>query len=260
MPGQGDAGMPGTTGGGAGSIGDGCVTTPIDPCAGIPHFTATQTVDGDPSDFCDIAPFELDLATASYYRLPKPPSTSTTAATIRVGWSATALHIFIDVTDSTVHPNTSGYMLNIWNGDNIEFFASPNKPAGLFNATRSYENGAFQVIAAPPGALAPAGYAVFTSTGTATAVAAPQYQVTLTAKGYSFEGQIPWTTAAPTANATMGFDFGLSDDVDGIYDLSANYRDYYAFLYNASYPGAINCTYNEPYCDSRNWCAPIALP
>lgn len=260
-PGQGEAGMPSTTDAGAPSIGQGCVTAPIDPCVGIPHFTETQVVDGDPSDFCAIAPFELNLANATFFRLPKPPLSSTTKATIRAGWSASAFHIFIDVTDSTVHPNTSGYLLNIWNGDNIEFFASPKRPAGLFNALRTYESGAFQVIAAPPGALLPAGYAAFTSTGTATAVPTLQYKLTLTAKGYSFEGQIPWTDAAPVANTAMGFDAGLSDDIDGLYDATATYRDYYGFLYNAQYLGSTYCTqYYEPYCDSRNWCSPIALP
>lgn len=252
MPSLGEGGMPG--------IGPGCVTAAIDPCSGLPHFTGTQTVDGDASDFCDIAPFEIDMATATYYRVPKPPITSTTKATFRVAWSEAALHVFIDVTDAAVHPNTSSSLLNVWNGDNIEFYASPKTPAGLFSAARTYESGAFEVIAAPPGALPPAGQAAFVSTGSAYAVLAAQYTLTLTSKGYTFEGQIPWTTAAPTAGSPMGFDAGLSDDIDGLYNSSTlEYRDYYALLYNASYLG--NCSQHyEPYCDSRNWCHPTALP
>lgn len=262
LPGVGEGGLPGIGEGGVPGIGPGCVTSPIDPCTGLPHFAGIQTVDGDPSDFCDVAPFELSMATATYYRLAnKPPVTATTKATFRVGWSATALHVFIDVTDASPYPNVSSSSLNIWNGDNVEFYASPKTPAGLFTSSRSYESGAFEVIAAPPGAAPPAGQAFYVSTGSALAVAATQYKVTATATGYSFEGQIFWTAAAPTAGMPMGFDAGLSDDVDGLYNASsAEYRDYYALLYNAGYAGG-NCSLHyEPYCDSRNWCQPIALP
>jgi hypothetical protein len=256
-----EGGMSSLGEGGTVTIGPGCATTTIDPCSGLPHFVGTQTVDGDPSEFCDVPPFDLDMATATYYRaINKPPVTATTKATFRVGWSATALHVFIDVADETVHPNTSSSLLNIWNGDNLEFYASPKTPAGLFSASRTYESGAFEIIAAPPGALLPAGHAAFVSTGAAYEVPAAQYKVTATAKGYSFEGQIPWTGAAPTAGMPMGFDAGLSDDIDGLYSATTSeYRDYYVLLYNASYLG--NCTLHyEPYCDSRNWCHPTALP
>ena len=259
---DGEAGMPGSDGGSP-SIGGDCVMAPIDPCVGLPHFNGTQTVDGDPSDFCDIAPFELALAGAPYYRAPAAPLTSTTKASFRVGWSATALHVFIDVTDNSVHPNISSSLINIWNGDNIEFYASPKVPAGLFNYARSYESGAFEVIAAPPGPLPPAGEAAFVSTGYASLLLPAQYKMTLTAKGYNFEAEIPWTTAAPTAGMPMGFDAGLSDDIDGLYNSASatlEYRDYYALLYNANYLGNCSSLHTEPYCDSRNWCTPTALP
>jgi hypothetical protein len=237
----------------------GCVTAPIDPCAGIPHFVGIQTVDGDGSDFCDIAPFAIEMATSPYYRSPKPPLGSATRAVFRVAWSAAALHVFISVADATPHPNQSGSLLNVWNGDNIEFYASPQAPTGLFDASRSYDYGAFEVIAAAPGIAAPSGQAAYTSTGVAYAVPGAQYKVSATAQGYSVEAQIPWTDAAPAAGAKMGFDAGLSDDVDGFTNLNSEYRDYYALLYNASYHG--NCTtYYEPYCDSHNWCTPTALP
>lgn len=254
----GESGATMTGDGGTPSTGN-CVSAPIDPCAGIPHFVGLQTVDGDSSDFCDIAPFSLEMATSPYYRSPKPPLASTTRATFRVAWSATALHVFVSVADTTPHPNQSGSLLNVWNGDNIEFYASPKTPTGLFNASRTYDYGAFQVIAAAPGALAPGGQAAFTSTGVAYAVPGAEYKVSPTAQGYSVEAQIPWTDAAPVAGAKMGFDAGLSDDLDGLYNINSEYRDYYALLYNASYHG--NCTtYYEPYCDSHNWCAPTALP
>jgi hypothetical protein len=244
--------------GGTGSIGGDCEMEPIDPCVGLPHFTGSQIVDGNGSEFCDVPPFTLALAGATYYRAPAAPITASTEATFRVGWSATALHVWVEVTDLTPYPNTSNSLLNIWNGDNLEIFASPKTPAGMFNYSRAYEYGAFQVIAAPPGALPPAGQAAFTSTGYATAVPGAQYKVSATASGYTFEAQIPWTTAAPTAGMPMGFDAGLSDDIDGLYNASVEYRNYYALLYNASYVG--NCTMHyEPYCDSRNWCHPTAL-
>jgi hypothetical protein len=236
-----------------------CVTEPIDPCLGLPHFTGTQVVDGDSSDFCGVAPFAIEMATSPFYRPPQAPPASGTRATFRVAWSAAALHVFIRVEDSSVHPNQSGSLANVWNGDNIEFYASPKAPAGLFNASRTYEMGAFQVIAAPPGVSLPAGYAAFTSTGVAYAVPSLEYKVTTSAGGYSVEAQIPWTDAAPAAGMKMGFDAGLSDDVDGLLNVNSEYRDYYALLYNASYHGY--CTmYYEPYCDSRNWCTPVALP
>ena len=269
-PSQGDVGMPGITEGGAGNIGPGCSSTPIDPCVGLPHFTGSQTVDGDPSDFCDIPPFTLALATSAYYRAPKAPITSTTQAIFRVGWSAAALHVFVEVIDATVHPNVSGVLANVWNGDNVEFYASPLTPAGLFNGARSYESGAFEVIADPPSpggvATIPAGQAAYVSTGTAYAVPAAQYKSSLTANGYSIEAQIPWTAAAPEAGMPMGFDAGLSDDLDGLTTLGSDgiseYRDYYALLYNAAYTGiSTYCSsHYEPYCDSRNWCVPTALP
>lgn len=236
-----------------------CVSEPIDPCVGLPHFKGTQTVDGDSSDFCGIAPFALEMAASPFYRAPQAPLGSGTRATFRVAWSAAALHVFIQVQDSSVHPNQSGSLLNVWNGDNIEFYASPKPPAGLFNATRTYEQGAFQVIAAPPGLTLPAGHAAFTSTGAAYAVPALEYTVTTSAVGYNVEAQIPWTDATPTAGAKMGFDAGLSDDVDGLSNINSEYRDYYALLFNASYHGYCT-TYYEPYCDSRNWCTPVALP
>ncbi|HVY30658.1 MAG TPA: sugar-binding protein [Polyangiaceae bacterium] len=236
-----------------------CVTAPLDPCAGIPHFVGIQTVDGDSTDFCDIAPFTLELASSPYYRSPKAPLASTTRATFRVAWSAAALHVFVSVQDSTAHPNQSGSLLNVWNGDNIEFYASPKVPTGLFNASRTYDYGAFQVIAAAPGVTTPAGKAAFTSTGVAYAVPEAQYKVSPTAQGYTVEAQIPWTDATPIAGTKMGFDAGLSDDIDGLYNINSEYRDYYALTFNASYHG--NCTtYYEPYCDSHNWCTPTALP
>ena len=252
-----EAGAPGNDAG-AGSIGGDCVTEPIDPCVGMPHFTGSQTVDGKGGEFCDVPPFTLAMASATYFRAPAAPITATTAATFRVAWSATALHVWVEVTDATPYPNTSGSLLNLWNGDNLEIFASPKTPAGLFNYARAYEYGAFQVIAAPPGALPPSGQAAFVSTGYAAAVPAAQYKVSATASGYTFEAQIPWTTAAPTAGMLMGFDAGLSDDIDGTYNVNSEYRNYYSLLYNAKYVG--NCTqYYEPYCDSRNGCHPTAL-
>ncbi len=255
---NGDAGSP-PGDAGSGPIGGDCELAVIDPCVGLPHFTGVQTVDGDGSDFCAVPPFTLAMAGATYFRAPAAPITATTAATFRVAWSATALHVWVEVTDVSPYPNTSNSLLNIWNGDNLEIFASPKTPAGLFNYSRAYEYGAFQVIAAPPGALPPAGQAAFTSTGYAAAVPAAQYKVSATASGYTFEAQIPWTTAAPTAGMPMGFDAGLSDDIDGLYNANSEYRNYYSLLYNAKYVG--NCTqYYEPYCDSRNWCHPTALP
>ena len=257
----GEAGMPGVGEAGAGNIPSDCVTTPIDPCASLPHYTGTQTVDGDDADFCSVPPFTLAMNSAVYYRGTQPPVSSTTSATARVAWSAAALHVFVKVTDGTPYPNSST-LTYIWNGDNIEFFASPQTPLGQFNATRSYEGGAFQVIAAAPGGLFPStGQAAFTSTGVAYAVPAAQFKSTLVAGGYTIEAQIPWTQVAPTAGSPMGFDFGLSDDIDGAYSgVTGDYRDYYALLYNAALVGGYCSAHYEPYCDSRNWCTPIAAP
>lgn len=256
----------GTAAGGGTMLGPGCASAAIDPCAGIPHYTGTQTVDGDPSDFCDVPPFTLAIATSPYYRV-KPPATATTKATFRVAWSETALHIFVDVADQTVYPSTLGSLSYVWSGDNIEFYASPKAPTGTFTYSRSYDYGAFEIIAAPPTrtgvATTPAGQAAFVSTGASAAVSATQYKTNLTANGYTVEAQIPWTTAAPTAGSPMGFDAGLADDVDGLVNASAatgEYRDYYVLLYNAHYVSS-NCSREyEPYCDSRNWCVPTALP
>jgi hypothetical protein len=264
MGGGGQGGMSGQGGGGMAGQGGlpGCVNELIDPCAALPHFTGTQTVDGDESDFCQVPPFTLALASTPYYRGTKPPAGVTTSATVRVGWSATALHIFVRAIDTTPHPNATSSLLNIWNGDNIEFFASPRAPTGMFNYARSYDFGAFQVIAAGPGtAYFPNGQAAFTSTGAASSVPTQQAVLGQTANGYTVEAQIPWTDAAPSAGIAMGFDFGMSDDVDGTYDVvTSEYRNYYGLLFNAGLVGGYCTQHYEPYCDSRNWCTPIAAP
>jgi hypothetical protein len=256
-----EAGMPGVGEAGTGNLPDNCPLEPIDPCAGLPHYTATQTVDGDDSDFCDVPPFTLTLASTPYYRIPKPPIGSTTSATARVAWSATALHVFIRVIDTTPYPNGKSSLLYVWDGDNVEFFASPKTPTGTFSYARSYDYGAFQVIAAPPGgAYFPSGQAAFASTGYATAVPSNQVNVALTANGYTLEAQIPWTEAAPIAGTAMGFDMGLSDDVNGLNADLSTYRDHYGLLYNSSLAVGACTQHYEPYCDSRNWCTPMALP
>lgn len=257
-----EAGTPGMTGeAGTPNSPDECPLEPIDPCVGLPHFTASQTVDGDDSDFCSVPPFTLALASTAYYRLPKPPVGSVTRATARVAWSAAALHVFIRVIDTTPNPNGRSSLLYIWDGDNVEFFASPKAPTGTFNYARSYDYGAFQVIAAPPGgSYFPSGQAAFTSTGYATAVPGSQVNLASTANGYTVEAQIPWTDAAPIAGTAMGFDLGLSDDVDGLNATLTDYRDYYGLFYNAGLAVGGCSQYYEPYCDSRNWCTPTALP
>jgi hypothetical protein len=257
----GSAGRGGMAGqGGSGGL-PGCVNEPINPCATMPHFTGTQTLDGSDADFCDVPPFTLSLATTPYYRGTQPPLNLTTGATVRAAWSAAAFHIFVRVVDATPYPSPSSSLLNIWNGDNIEFFASPNSPSGSFNYLRSADYGAFQVIAAMPGtAYFPSGQAAFASTGAATAVPALQIHLATTANGYTVEAQIPWTEAAPIANTAMGFDMGISDDVDGVYNASSEYRNYYGLLYNAASSGGVCTLHYEPYCNSLNWCKPIAAP
>jgi hypothetical protein len=256
---SGSGGSAGTSGSGGTDPGD-CETEAINPCAGLPHFAGTQTVDGDDADFCAVSPFTLSLASTAYYRTPKPPLGSTTSASARVAWSAAALHVFIRVVDTTPHPNNQT-LTYIWVGDNVEVFASPKAPTGTFNYARSYDYGAFQVIAGPPGgSYYPSGQAAFASTGYAAAVPASQINIAATATGYTVEAQIPWTDAAPVANVAMGFDMGLSDDVDGLNASLAAYRDYYGLLFNGNQLLGTCSQHAEPYCDSRNWCTPIALP
>jgi hypothetical protein len=232
-----------------------CAGVTAKPCSTIPQFTGTQVVDAKSDDFCAIPAFELGFDNAGKVIQASGETVAATSyperATIKVAWSANALHAFIEVSDSSVNSNTS--VADIWNGDAVEIMISTTQD--LHGLTSVDKNTTIHVI----------GNAVLGVTVSASGESASHTQISdasaykgqTTSTGYAVELQLPWPAGTKLAASTpIYFDAALNSarrNADG-----TSPRNAQALLYQLSSSTSTSCTGTgdniAPFCDDRLWC------
>jgi hypothetical protein len=235
-------------GGAGGKGGHGSCATGASPCTAIPAFVGEQNVDGYDDDFCDVPSFPLDFgshnAKVNTFRTANPSET----ALARVAWSVNALHVFVTVTDSSVHAWTSND--HVYEGDSIELMLAntdqvSGDPAGDSNTLQiqaSYQRG----------------FVVHVASGSETSRAAlPPGEIKgrLFAGGYTVELRVPWLGTAPHSGSTIRLDLALNS-AQG--EPSTTWRDAQAILTmgppGETFAGSPCGPDVQPYCDDRAWC------
>ncbi len=206
-----------------------------EPCTTIPAFRGNQVVDGKPDEFCSIPAKTLTTQTAAFVN-PSGATDATSQATIRVGWSASALHVFVHVASAKVFQSSG----ELYDGDNVQLFIAGSKPAnGTVDGTAN--GSANQLFVAPPS----------TASGTAKAKAASgtpkyEYAARISDGGYDVEIKWPWPSNM-TAGKQIGFDMMI-----GVSNPDAGGRKLEYLLYRGTVTGSCS----EAYCDATLWCTP----
>lgn len=234
-----------------------CAGTSGKPCTAIPQFVGTQIVDLNPNDLCAVPGFVLgfnDTAAKIYQAEGQTasPDSYQEKATFRIAWSATHVHAYVEVTDTSVNPNSNP--ADIWNGDSVEFMISTNRNVtGLTSADANtlhvIGNSIFGVTVKASG-----------TSGTHSQIYdANQFKSKATEKGYAFELMLPWPDGSTMASGTqIYFDAALnaaSKNTDGTAPRQAQ-----AVLFQANTPAEqTSCTGTgvgsvAPFCDDRLWC------
>lgn len=234
-----------------------------DLCQTLPKFTAaSQVVDGVGDEFCGIPAMTFDAVGCPTLD-PDPPPALPASASLRVAWSAQAVHLHVRVQDPAVivQPDRA----RLWNGDSVEIYiagASGAQLTGAFDGTN--DGGAIQLVLTPPSGAFPArGEAFFSRFGAHSAIDPSLYAGRLVPGGYELELRFPWPASAnpATPGARVGFDFAL-----GVQDAaSAGGRQLQCIISDVFVDGAQACglsagTPAAPYCDDRTWCQPQLLP
>jgi hypothetical protein len=237
--------------GGAGGAGGGCNTTTVDPCALVPRFDATQVVDGNDDEFCNLPSFVLDFGVNNdFIQLDHSGSNDRPeTATVRFGWSPSGLHVFITVTDPYLVP--AGELSSIWNGDGVELFFTTDTSLVGNPATDL----ATHVAASADPSLAAS---VSTTAGIAnhTPLLASRYETIVTGDGYDVELLLPWRSSAPASGDQIAFDLAL-DSADDEPLGAPDGRDAQALLHLATVSSPTPCPGSaRPWCDDRTWCTP----
>jgi hypothetical protein len=235
-----------------------CVSSGGNPCTQIPSFDGTQVVDGQGNEFCDIAPMRLDADNAgrviSYNA--EPPE----VLTARVAASATGLHVYIEVVDSSVQGvdtvDSTQSIGKAYQGDSVELmFSASNNVTGLTGTDAS----TLHVIipAKGPAVSTKAANSNGASQGTATALPAAQYAQRLTGTGYAIEARLPWPGRnAPAIGTNIRFDLALNS-ADATFGNVDDMRDGQLIYHlenvsNSTCQGSSDGT--VPFCDDRTWC------
>jgi Carbohydrate family 9 binding domain-like len=252
---------PGGIDGGSGIDGSiqGCSTSTADPCkAGMPKFSGNQTVDGKGDDMCSLPAFLMGPQNnAKINNYNSVPLTQLETATVQVGWSANAFHLFIDVQDSSVQTvnmaDPTQAINKSYQGDSIEIFISSNN---TLTGLTSSDNSALHVI------IPANGPAVSVKTdknggGTPTELPKAQYGQSATATGYAIEAQLPWQGGNPNAGGTIRFDLAINS-ADKTFGGVDDMRDAQIIYFIGTPGGATTCPSGGdgtvPYCDDRTWC------
>jgi hypothetical protein len=235
-------------GGAAGQGGTGHCATGAAPCTMIPHFAGAQIMDGYDDEFCDVPSFLLDFgshnAKVNSFRTANPSET----ALARVAWSSNALHVFVTVTDPSVHPWISDD--HVYEGDSVELMLAnsesvsgdPADDSNTMEIQASYQRG----------------FVVHVDNGSETSrepVPPGSLKGRVFAGGYTVELRVPWLGAAPHSGSTIRFDLALNSAQN---TAEATWRDAQAVLTmgpsGETFAGSPCGSDVEPYCDDRAWC------
>jgi hypothetical protein len=237
----------------AGTTADLCKT-------GVPKFSGTQTVDGNGSELCSLPYFTLSAQNAAKVNnYTNAPTSQFETATVRVGWDASGVHLWIEVKDASIQTaymkDSSQATNKAYLGDSIELFiASSSSVTGL---TSKDTNTIHLIIPAngPAVSVKDTG-----SSGTPTVLPVNQYAQATTGTGYAIEALIPWPGTAPSAGSAVRFDMVLNSADKTFTDLDGM-RDGQLVYYLGQVSGS-TCQSSEgtlPWCDNRTWCQLNAL-
>jgi hypothetical protein len=225
-----------------------------EPCAQIPTFIGTQKVDAVNDDFCGIPYAVLDKdhnQGGKTYNAQAPE-----VASIQVAWSATGLHVFVDVVDASVQTvqmsDPTQAIAKCYQGDSIEIlFSSSGAVTGLTGTDNNTLH--VQIPASGPAVSVKT---TDGATGTPTALPEGEYKQKITSTGYAIEALLPWPgMAKPNMGATIRFDLTLNS-ADKNNSGVDNMRDASLFYHLGDAPNT-TCKGNDgtaPYCDDRTWC------
>ena len=234
-----------------------CLESGGNPCSNLPRFTGTQTVDGEGSEFCNVAPMRLDAENAAKvitYNAEPPEQ-----LTARIAISASALHAYIEVTDPSVQTvnmaDPSQAINQAYQGDAVELmFSSNNQVSGL---TSKDANTLHVIVPANgPAVSTKASNSNGSSQGSATELPKAQYAQRQTSTGYAIELQLPWPSGvAPGAGDSIRFDLAL-DSADSTFGSVSDMRDG-QLIYHLESVSNSTCQGQDapvPFCDDRTWC------
>jgi hypothetical protein len=242
----------------------------VDACLLIPHFTGTQIVDGDGTEFAGIPEYTVDRVTGTTIGAFEPDKAGNgIALTARVAWSDQGLHLFFHVEDDATGLVVPTGTDMLYFGDGIElFFKADAHLTGAYDGSTK-DPGAIQVILVPPSAAMslPARTGTFASFGNVSlgAFDARDYAFKVSPTGYDLEAQLPWTlplaaSPTPAAGAHIGLDFA----VDYHTRVGSPDNAYQLLLADQTPPDALCMQEGQggphPSCDDRTWCSPQLAP
>jgi hypothetical protein len=234
--------------------------TGADPCISVQRFTAAaQVIDGVGDEFCNIRAVVLDVDNCPT-NYPKTPPALPERAYLRVAWSMAAIHLHVHVDDPLVQPNLSDD--RIWDGDAVELFVTSASGSGLHGSyDGTSDNGAIQIIMAPPTPSFPANARAFFNDGTSN-IAVSNVAGRLVPGGYEIEIRFPWVV--PPAGPSSRIALNLSIDARDVTDGSGG-RQLECILSDVFVDGQSACGFSagtaaKPYCDDRSWCQPTLAP
>ncbi len=134
----------------------------------------------------------------------------------QLGWTETALFVFVDVTDQEVRQRHSGQPAQLFRGDSVsfEYSPSPRRP-GQSNPVR---DGDLHVLLGPADGVATELAAVNIARDGGFPAGGRESGITiaseLTGSGYTLEASIPWgilRPAQPTVGTVVGMNLNVSD-------------------------------------------------
>ena len=214
---------------------------------------------------------QFDAQTAAKQIIYNANAVLSEVATVRVAWSSTGIHAFVDVQDASVQTvyaylqtqptaDQTQAISQVYQGDSIELeISSSNTVTGL---TGTDTNTLHVIVpASGPAVSVKTSNTSGASQGTQTALSTSLYAQKITSTGYAIEVDLPWPgNITPAAGATVRFDMSLNS-ADSNFTSIANMRDG-QLVYYLGTVAATTCeglpasdAPIEPFCDDRAWCA-----
>jgi hypothetical protein len=220
----------------------------------LPQFSSgSHVVDGDGSEFADIAPVTFTLSNAPIVSATYSAALPTTVS-LRMAWSDQAFVAHVHVEDPAIYTYEGSTLEYFWQGDNVQFFIAPTDAlSGTYSGTE--DGGATHLVIVPP-----------SDTRTAQAIevyepcyacvdasfSAANYAARAVTGGYEVELSWPWSAPdgsfSPGDRVALNLIVGARDDADAGLQLEG-------LLANNPVGADTPCGgATHPGCDDRTWC------
>jgi len=184
--------------------GETCSSCPADcgscPATGASSYSITDTVtiDGNPSEWIDVAGFSVPYTSHVTLNYEPPTSNEDASAVFKSLWDGLNLYVLVQVTDDSIYHDSAAFYLD----DSTELYLD-----GGHERASSYDSNDFQL-------------AVDTNNdngGIRSDQLSFQHAVTSSTNSYTVEYAVPFSAlvAAPVDGTVMGFDIGVNDDDNG---------------------------------------------